>query len=271
MKPRLTLAAAASTCLILTSCSSLGQAPEDTQSALDATTSYRVLDKFPHDEKSFTQGFEVLQDTTVVESSGLYGESHLRIYNYETGDTLGQVELPDDVFGEGVTIVGDDLVQLTWKSGTAYVWDAETLNLKAEHSYDGEGWGLCSDGTVLWRSDGSSVVTAHDPETFDVVETVQVKDETGSPVMNLNELECLDSLVWANIWYSDSIIAFDPVTGEVVKRVNFTDLVNEAREDNGGEFGRDQVLNGIAHDPDSNTWLVTGKQWKWTYVVDLVE
>lgn len=257
--------------LALSGCSTLAPTPpEDVHEDLGSTVNWRVVGKVPHDPSSFTQGLEMLEPGVLVESSGKKGESRITVYEAETGEVLRQERLEDSVFGEGLTVVNDEILQLTWKAGVGYRWDAESLEGVDMFEYEGEGWGVCHDEKTdtVWLSDGTSTLRSFDPETFDQVGSLSVVSETGEPVERLNELECVDGNVWANVWYSDSIVNIDLESGQVVDRVNFGELVQQAEEESGEPFAREEVLNGIAYDEYSDTWYVTGKFWEWTYLVE---
>jgi glutamine cyclotransferase len=165
------------------------------------------------------------------------------------------VDLPGDVFGEGLARVGNRLVQLSWKSGRGFVYDLGSFRLLREVRYEGEGWGLAYDGTSLIQSDGSNVLTYRDPETFAPRRQLAVTWD-GQPVRNLNELEFIDGAVWANVWYTDFIVQISPESGQVISYLDLAGL-------RGADSGRhpDAVLNGIAYDPATRRLFVTGKLW----------
>lgn len=220
-----------------------------------------VLDQYPHDTAAFTQGLE-LRDGVLYESTGLYGESSVRIVEVETGQVLEQVDLPPAVFGEGLTLVGDRIWQLTWQEGVAFHRDRDTLEELGQVRYEGEGWGLCHDADRgrLIMSDGSSQLTFRDPTTFAVIGSVEVTRD-GVPVTNLNELECVGSDVWANIWYEDEIIKIDPDRGAVTAVVDASQLLLPE------EAIAADVLNGIAATSTPDELLITGKLWPHTFRV----
>lgn len=221
-----------------------------------------VVAEHPHDPAAFTQGLELLEPGVLVESTGLYGQSQVRMVEVATGQVVASADLPDDQFGEGLTIVGDQVRQLTWESGVAHAWALPGLRPAGTTSYRGQGWGLCEDegAGIAWRSDGSSVLVAHDPATMEQrTERIEVTVD-GSPVEDLNELECAGGSVWANIWKSDLVVEIDPATGEVASVVDASAL-REAVQARGVELDANQVLNGIAHDPATGHWYLTGKQW----------
>lgn len=223
--------------------------------------SVQVEERYPHDTEAFTQGLE-LRDGVLYEGTGQYGQSELRKVEPETGEVIASEPLPDDTFGEGITLVGDKVWQLTWHGERAYLRDSETLAELDQVTYRGEGWGICSDTTAnrLVMSDGSADLTFRDPQTFAERRSVTVT-RSGEPVTNLNELECVAGEVWANVWYSDEILRIDPDSGEVLAVVDASGLLTE------DEAQTADVLNGIAYDQASETFLITGKLWPWTFRV----
>lgn len=225
--------------------------------------SYRVVETWPHDPGAFTQGL-LLHDGRLYESTGLHGRSTLREVEMATGRVMRSVSLPVDEFGEGLALAGDRLVQLTWQSGVAHVWDLKSFTRVAEWSYDGEGWGLTFDGRELVQSDGSARLTFRDPRSFASVRTLDVR-RAGAPQFYLNELEWIDGAIWANVWQSDEIVRIDPAGGEVTGVLDLAGLLPDAER-----RGAD-VLNGIAWDGATRRLLVTGKQWPKLFALELVE
>ncbi|NNE72593.1 MAG: glutaminyl-peptide cyclotransferase [Acidimicrobiales bacterium] len=224
----------------------------------------QVLETRAHDPEAFTQGFEFV-DGRLFESTGLVGQSTLRELDPETGDVVRSVDVGSDYFAEGLTAVDDALIQLTWQDGVALVYDRETFQVRETFSYEGEGWGLCQlDANRLVMSDGSDVLTFRDPQSFEVIGTVAVTRGTDS-ITRLNELECVDGTVWANVWKTDLIMAIDPTTGAVTSTVDATGLLPADQA-----AGAD-VLNGIAYDDDAGTFWLTGKLWPSMFEVTFVE
>lgn len=227
--------------------------------SIPAGATFEIIETIPHDPEAFTQGLEFDGDR-LFESTGLFGESTIREVNPQTGAVIASVDLVE-VFGEGLTIVDDTALQLTWLDGTAYRYDLDTLDQVASYTYDGEGWGLCDDGAQLVMSNGSSTLQFRDRQTFELLSTVDV-EFNNSPVEELNELECVDGMVWANIWKSSLIIEIDPATGKVSTVLNARTLTPPSVEGSSSK-----VLNGIAYDDRDGTYLITGKQWPVMYRV----
>ena len=216
----------------------------------------RVVATSPHDTDAFTQGLELV-DGRLLETIGGYGESEIREIDRSTGRVLRSASLDASWFGEGMTAIGGDrAVQLTWKAGRALVWDLATLTVVDVWTYGGQGWGLCLlEAGTLAMSDGSSFLTLRDSGDLTRIADVQVLLD-GRPVERLNELECVDGTVWANIWLTDTIVAIDPSTGRVTAVVDASGLLADR-----SNLDVDDVLNGIAHDPLSGHFLLTGKRW----------
>ena len=225
--------------------------------------SFNVLAIHPHDGTSFTQGL-VYHDGLLYEGTGLYGRSSLRIAELSTGDIIEQVNLPGDYFGEGMTIMGDRVYQVTWKENTGFVYSMDDLTEIRSFSYSGEGWGLTHDGSHLILSNGSSILSFLDPETFQVVRTVDVTYDD-APVPDLNELEYVDGLVYANVWQLDQIVLIEPDDGVAVGWIDLDGIEGHLDSNEGID-----VLNGIAYNPETGRLLVTGKLWPNVFEIELV-
>ncbi len=221
--------------------------------AADALT-YRVVARYPHDPDAFTQGL-LYHQGVLYESTGLYGESTVRRVDLATGNVIASTKLPPRAFGEGLALWNDRLIQLTWREQTAFVFNLETLEFVGQHEYHTEGWGLTFDGTNLLLSDGSDTLYFHSPEDFSVVRRVQVKDGE-KPVTRLNELEYINGQVWANVWQQDRIAVIDPNSGGVIAWLDLQGLHPKSQRKSS-----EDVLNGIAFNPDNGRLLVTGKKW----------
>ncbi|HOO53321.1 MAG TPA: glutaminyl-peptide cyclotransferase [Methanothrix sp.] len=223
---------------------------------------YRVVAVYTHDPEAFTQGL-AYRDGILYEGTGLYWGSKLCETRLETGEVVRSRNLPPQLFGEGIVLWEDRLVQLTWRSGIGLVWDLENLTVVKTFSYSTEGWGIASDGRSLIMSDGTSELRFLDPETFEVKGGVEVVAE-GQPLQSLNELEYVDGLIYANVWKTDMIAIISPETGEVVGWIDLSGLLTEE------ERLRADVLNGIAYDPESGHLLVTGKLWPKIFQIEVV-
>ncbi|MHB1137867.1 MAG: glutaminyl-peptide cyclotransferase [Microthrixaceae bacterium] len=242
-----------------------------------------IVEVTPHDATRYTQGL-LVRDGVVFESAGRYGESQLAAYDLSTGEERGAVDLPDDVFAEGLALVGEDeLVQLTWKEGVAYRWDVSELLAQAssvgavepvepigEFRYDGEGWGLTAveDGSLV-MSDGSDELTVRDPVDFEPISTHRVTRKDGDADA-LNELDWDGESLWANRYKSDELLRVDPVCWTVTGVADLSSLRDAAAEAAATQDVTIDVTNGIAHLPEEDEFLITGKWWPSTFRVRLV-
>jgi len=225
----------------------------EVQPAKAARASYSVVGVFPHDRAAFTQGFEYL-DGFFYEGTGLNGKSSIRKVKVETGEVLQRRNVDDEYFGEGITIWKGDLIELTWQSKVAFVYDRATFAPKRTFSYPGEGWGLTHDDTALIMSDGSASLRFLDPVSFAERRRVTVTDG-GMPVQRLNELEYVKGQIYANVWQTNLIARIAPETGRVLGWIDLTGLL-PAADSAGVDF-----LNGIAYDAAHDRLFVTGKLW----------
>ena len=224
----------------------------------------RVVARLPHDTTAFTQGLAVYRGR-LLESTGLEGHSGVREVELATGRVLRRADLPSTEFGEGTTVLGERVYQLTWKSHVGHVFDARTFTPVDSFHYDGEGWGLTTDGALLYLSDGTSRIRVIDPNGYRVVRTIRVT-EAEQPVHMLNELEWVRGELWANVYWTGLIARIDPASGRIVGWVDVRRLLseseNERLEPRGG------VANGIAYDSASARVLVTGKYWPFVFQLD---
>jgi len=224
---------------------------------------YEVVNVYPHDRSAFTQGL-VYEDGLLYEGTGLYGQSTLRKVDLESGEVLQLHELEDRFFGEGVTIFGDRIIQLTWRSNVGFVYDKRTFELLETFTYPTEGWGLTHDGERLIVSDGTSILYFRDPVTFEEIGRIEVFDESG-PVTMLNELQYVNGKVYANVWLTERVAIISPDTGQVTAWVDLQGLLTA--EDLSEPV---DVLNGIAYDAENDRLFVTGKLWPWLFEIVLV-
>lgn len=243
--------------LPLASCST---PPTDSEAVVEHLVP-EIISTHSFDSTSFTQGLELDGDELIV-GTGQYGGSRIYRSSVDGQESVSQ-SLDPEFFGEGITKSGDAIWQLTWNEGVAFKRDADTLEELDRVSYDGQGWGICSTDDALITSDGSSTLTFRDPETFTENSTVDVTLD-GSPVGNLNELECVDGEVYANIFLDTDIMRIDPNSGEVTAVIDASNIPNNATPDT------NNVLNGIAHIPDSDRFYITGKRWPDLYEVRFV-
>lgn len=223
--------------------------------------SYAVVRSYPHSQEDFTQGLTYADDR-LYESTGLYGTSAVIVKALDSGRAIKRFPLPDRYFGEGLAVVGDHLVQLTYQEQTGFVYDRNSLRVLREFHYRGEGWGLTYDGQHLIMSDGSAKLYFLEPVTYRKERTLVVT-RMGEQVRNLNELEYVEGRIYANVWLRNTIIQIDPVTGHVTGEIDLSELA--ARH----VVSPDAVLNGIAHNPRNGTLLVTGKFWPALYEIKL--
>lgn len=223
----------------------------------------RILAVHPHDATAFTQGL-LWHRGKLYESLGGYGRSRLREVELATGRVLREAALPHDQFGEGLALVGERLVQLTWREGVAHWWSlAEFEPLGVAH-YAGEGWGLAFDGRALVQSDGSATLTVRSPDDLSVLRTVTVRRRDRLEAY-LNELEWAEGFLYANLWQSDEIVRIDPDSGAVRAVFDASGLLDPAARESS------DVLNGIAYDPESRRFFLTGKLWPQLFEVELIE
>lgn len=219
-----------------------------------ASYTYTVVKTYPHDTHAYTQGL-LFDGNTLYEGTGQKGISDLRIVDLTSGRVVKSTPLPNEIFGEGVTILGDKIYQLSWQEQRGFIYDRKKLEKLGEFTYAGEGWGLTTDGTLLLLSDGTNAIRRFDPKTLTEVSRIEVYDNTGA-VDKLNELEYIDGEIWANVYMTDRVVRIDPETGKVLGSINFSNLLPKADYTEGTD-----VLNGIAYHKATGKIYVTGKNW----------
>lgn len=236
------------------------------QSKAIPTLGYEVINTYPHDSRAFTQGLVYDGNGLLFEGTGLNGQSSLRLVNLQTGTVLKKTNLTSELFGEGVALWKDRIIQLTWQSGLGLVYDKENFTRIGNFTYSTEGWGITSDNNNLIMSDGSNVLHILDPESFAEKGQIWVT-ANGLPLTGLNELEYIKGEIYANVWPTYWIAIISPETGEVTARVNLMGIM-KTNETEGKSV---DVLNGIAYDAADDRLFVTGKLWPRLYEIRLVQ
>jgi glutaminyl-peptide cyclotransferase len=231
----------------------------------ERTQGFEIVHTYPHDATAFTQGL-IYVDGHLYESTGLNGRSSLRMVDLATGNVLQKHDLPAEYFGEGLTDWGSALIQLTWTSHRAFVYDRFSFSPQRPFTYEGEGWGLTHDRTQLIMSDGSSYLRFLDPNSFRVTRRVQVVDDTGRGLENLNELEYIRGEIYANVWQTDDIVRISPGTGKIIGRIDLGGIIDKREL-----HGEGAVLNGIAYDSAHDRIFVTGKLWPKLFEIKIVD
>lgn len=222
---------------------------------------YEIVASFPHDEEAFTQGL-LFEDGYLLESTGEWGSSTIRRVELESGAVVDQHVISDNVFGEGAAVQDDKVYSITWQAGIGYIWSLDTLEEIGRFSYEGEGWGLTSNGYSLIQSNGSSELAFFDPRDMKPVRQLRVTDGAAA-VERLNELEWVNGRILANVWQAEKIAIINADSGVVEEWMNLSGLraTSEVRE------GPDSVLNGIAYDKENDRLFVTGKNWPVLYQI----
>jgi len=215
---------------------------------------YQIVNIWPHDSNAFTQGL-ILQDGKLLESTGQEGFSSLRRVELESGKVLQKVNVPEPYFAEGIAVLNGKVYQLTWQHQVGFIYDAQTFARLGQFNYQGEGWGLATDGQSLILSDGSNRIRFIDPSNFRVTRSITVLD-SGKPVNELNELEYVNGEIYANVWHDNRIATIDPQSGRVTSWIDLSGLMPE-----GELHDPEAVLNGIAYDKANDKLIVTGKLW----------
>jgi glutamine cyclotransferase len=227
------------------------------------TYTYRIINSYPHDREAFTQGL-VYKDGVLYEGTGRNGYSELRKVELETGKVLHRLKLSDEFFGEGITVYGDKIIQLTYLSNVGFVYKKETFELLREFDYPTPGWGITNDGKHLIMSDGTQKLYFLDAETFQQVRHIEVYDR-GVSIWGLNELEYIEGKIYANVWPTERIARISSKTGQVLSWIDLRGLLTQ--EDYVMQV---DVLNGIAYDNEKGRLFVTGKNWPKLFEIKLI-
>lgn len=227
---------------------------------------FKIINEYPHDITSYTQGLEFFNDT-LYESTGQYKESKLRKLDYQTGKVLKNIDLADEYFGEGLTILNNKVFQLTWQKGTGFVYDVNTFDKLSSFKYGNskEGWGLCNNDQNIYKSDGTEKIWLLDPKTLVEQEYIQVYTNKGK-IIGINEMEWIDGKIYANRYQKNGVAIINPKNGAIIGVIDFTSLKEKVTQHEGLD-----VLNGIAYNPKTNTIFVTGKRWDKLFEVEIIE
>jgi glutamine cyclotransferase len=223
----------------------------------------KIVQKYPHDDMAYTQGLVYLNGY-LYEGTGIEGRSTLRKTEISSGRILQKTGIPGAHFGEGIAILGNKIFQLTWRTETCFVYNLSDFSLIKTFNYDGQGWGLTTDGKSLIMTNGSNDVLFYEPNSFTLEKKLWVFDD-GIAITNLNELEYIDGEIWANIYTESRIVRIDPSSGEVLGYIDILNLIKELPANNHAE-----VLNGIAYDKAGGRIFLTGKLWPYMFIVQLI-
>ncbi|WP_282123507.1 glutaminyl-peptide cyclotransferase [Algibacter mikhailovii] len=235
-------------------------------SALTKVYTYNIINEYPHDITSYTQGLEFYNDT-LYESTGQYKESKLRKVNYKSGEVLKNINLSDEYFGEGLTILNNKIYQLTWQKGTGFVYDVNTFEKLSSFKYGNskEGWGLCNHDNVIYKSDGTENIWLLNKDTLVEESYIQVYTNKGK-IVGINEMEWVNGKIYANRYQKNGVAIINPNNGAVEGVIDFTPLKSKVTQHKGLD-----VLNGIAYNPNTKTIFITGKRWDKLFEVEIIE
>ena len=235
-------------------------------SDLPKVYTFKIINEYPHDITSYTQGIEFFNDT-LYESTGQYKESKLRKVDYKTGAIIKNFDLANEYFGEGLTILNNKVYQLTWQKGTGFVYDVNTFEKLSSFKYGNskEGWGLCNNNQTIYKSDGTEKIWLLNPETLVEESYIQVYTNKGK-IVGINEMEWIDGKIYANRYQKNGVAIINPKNGAVIGVIDFTSLKKKVTQHKGLD-----VLNGIAYNPKTKTIFVTGKRWDKLFEVEIVE
>ncbi len=226
--------------------------------------SYKIINTYKHDRAAYTQGL-FYHNGSFYEATGLKGESTVRKVVPETGEVLQSFAIPKTVFGEGICMFENNIVQVSWQAQQGFVYDLETFKLKDNFTYNGDGWGITTDGEKLFMSNGSEIISIIDPQTYSQIETIEVYDNEGK-VVYLNELEYINGEIYANIYQYEKIVRIDPKTGKVLGYIELKGILPM-----NDYLGSTDVLNGIAYDAETERLFVTGKKWPKLFEIELIK
>ena len=247
----------------LVSCGGVRKKSATAQAVEPIFYTYEVVAEYPHMRTSYTQGLQFI-DGELWEGTGEYGRSQLLRTDLASGKVLQSKKLSKEEFGEGITVLGDKIYQLTWLNGKMHIYDKATLRHLATHTYKGEGWGLTSNGEKLYMSDGTHAIRIINPETMQQERLIKVTLR-GESLQYLNELEWIDGKIWANIYTTDHIVIINPENGVVEGVINLSGILPEKERD-----GKTDVLNGIAYDEATKRIFVTGKNWSKLFEIRVI-
>ena len=225
---------------------------------------YKVVNVYKHDVKAYTQGL-FYDNGFLYEATGLKGESTVRKVKLESGEVFQSFAISKEVFGEGIVLYKDKIIQLSWEAGRGFVYDFASFKLIDEFSYEGEGWGICTDGKYLYMSNGSHQIKVLEDQTYSKINTLEVYDHE-RPVRYLNEMEYINGYIYANIYQYERIVKVDPSTGKVIAYIDLSGILPMNDYTN-----KTDVLNGIAYDSSGDRMFVTGKNWPKLFEIKLVK
>lgn len=224
---------------------------------------YKVVNTYNHDPNAYTQGL-CFDNDILYEATGLETKSTLRRVNLKTGVVEYSVTIPSDYFGEGITVFGNNIYQITWRNHVGFIYEKENFQKIAEFNFSTEGWGLTTDDKHIFMSDGTNRIFELEPSTLSLIKEIDVYDNIG-PIYYLNELEYIDGLIYANVYTKDFIVTIDPKSGKVISKIDFSDILpNSLLTEN------TDVLNGIAYNKKTHKIYITGKNWPKLYEVIII-
>lgn len=246
--------------------SSEKKADSNTSANQAAQYTVNIINKYPHDPKAFTQGL-FFHDGVLYESTGLKVYSTLRKDDFKTGKVIKKYQVPAEYFAEGACYLDKKIYQLTWQNNVCFVYDFSNFKLLKKMDLSGEGWGITTDGKVLFISDGTNIIRICEPENLKILKIISVSDNNYNPVNNLNELEYINGEIWANVWMTDKIVCIDPNSGIIKAWIDLSILRTYLNDEQKINI---DVINGIAIDNTTNKIYLTGKNWPFLFEIALV-